>query len=185
MWQAQNGRIPFQTRKRSFDLAWGAWSGILAVMTAIGAALAGSQILLMHPRSAGMLVFSYPSMPRSADGNALKLGKDTLAFYWGAKGVVLGPISEIAAPQSAGRLIVKNVVDLRPGQLTQDVESWLKKNSSSAVDIVAFAESTRRNSRLTFKEISELASVVEEANKKVFSVEVRPAIVPVDLVNPL
>ncbi|NBW80993.1 hypothetical protein EBR21_04485 [bacterium] len=181
----QNGRIPFQTKKRSFDLAWGAWAGILAVMTALGAALAGSQILMMHPRSAGMLVFSYPSMPRGTNGSVLKLEKDSLAFFWGANGVVLGPMSEIAAPQSAGRLVVKNTRDLKPGLLAADVEAWLRRNTKAAVGIVAVGESTRRDSRLTFEEISELAQVLEDANKKVFSVGLRPVIVPVDLVNPL
>jgi hypothetical protein len=154
-------------------------------MTALGAALAGSQILMMHPRSAGMLVFSYPSMPRSANASSLKLEKDTLAIFWGANGVVLGPMSEVAAPQSAGRLIVKNARDLKPKALANDVDTWLRKNTKQAVEIVAVGESTRRNARLTFEEISELAQVLEDANKRVFSVAVRPVIVPVDLVNPL
>jgi len=185
MWRVQNGRIPYLTKKRSFDLAWGAWAGILAVMTAVGAALAGSQMLMMYPRSANMIVLKFPSMPRSDVMNTTQLGSDTLTFFWGAKGLVVGRITEVTAPQGVGRVLVKTAATSDLKTMMPDLESWFRQNLSKPAEVVAVSESLRRAHRLTLNDLAELTHAVEQLNKKVFSQSMRPTIVTVDMMNPI
>lgn len=185
MLPAQNARIPFLTKKRSFDLAWGAWAGILAVMTAVGAALTGSQILMMYPRAAKVLEFKYPSMPRSEKISSARLGKDSLAVFWGAQGVVFGLLQDVIAPQGAGRLMVRNSGGVGPKDLLAEIELWCRKNLKEPVRVLAVGESPRLNRKMTFADIADLTTMIEEINKKIFSDSVRPAVVRVDLVNPM
>lgn len=180
-----NARIPFLTKKRSFDLAWGAWAGILAVMTAVGAALAGAQMVMMYPRQTDRIVFKYPSMPRSAERSTEQLDKDTVTFFWGSQGVVFGRMSDVTAPQGVGQLNVVQSNTVAPSDLQDELESWSKVHLKQPVKVVAIAESARGEGSISFSEISELAAVFQSLNRKMFAVDVKPAIVPVDLANPI
>ena len=82
-------------RKRSFDLAWGAWAGILAVMTAVGSAFAGSQLLLMYPRPVKYVVFKYPSMPRTEASGSSQFNGTIPLLYLSREGVVVGQLSDV------------------------------------------------------------------------------------------
>ncbi|MEY3902805.1 MAG: hypothetical protein RL189_2111 [Pseudomonadota bacterium] len=185
MLQARSARIPFQTKKRSFDLAWGAWAGILAVMTAVGAALTGSQILMMYPQSAGFLEFKYPSLPRSDEASARQLGRDTVTFFWGTEGLVVGRIADVIAPQGGSQLLLKNPAPNSLISVRVELEKWLRSHVKAPVRVIAVGESVRKTSKITFSEMAELAGLMEGLNQSVFREEVRPALVRVDLVNPL
>lgn len=185
MSRVPNARIPFLTKKRSFDLAWGAWAGILAVMTAVGAALSGAQIVMMFPRQTERIVFKYPSMPRNAEKSAEQLDKDTVAFFWGSQGVVFGRMVDVIAPQGAGRLNVIQTKNIQPAELQDELESWSRLHLRQPVRVVAIGESVRGEGAVSFKEISELAGVFQSVNQRVFAVDVTPAVVPVDLANPM
>lgn len=185
MLPVQRGRIPYLTRKRSFDLAWGAWAGILAVMTAVGAALTGSQMLMMYAQPPTMILVKYPSLPRSSGVDTTQLDAGTPAFFWGAQGLVFGKISEVTAPQATGRLIMKNAEAGEIGKLESELENWFRENLSGPAEVVAVGESMRRKLRLSFADLAELSHAVEKINGKVFSQPVRPKIVNLDLVNPI
>ena len=94
-------------------------------------------------------------------------------------------MADVIAPQGTGGLMVKSTGALRPKDLAGDLESWCRKNLTSPVRVVAVGESVKRPSKNTFKEMADLTQVIAELNKKIFSVESKPAIVPVDLVNPI
>jgi len=185
MWQALNARSPFLTKKRSFDLAWGAWAGILAVMTAVGAALTGSQILMMYPRPASMLVFKYPSLPKATHAATRQLKDETLTLFWSQQGVIVGHLSELAAPVKPGQLVVKQGTIKSPRELKDEIEGWSRKNISSPIRQVAVGQSLRGKG-LNFSQMAELVGVIEEINEKVFAAEdVVPEIVPLDLLSPM
>jgi hypothetical protein len=172
-------------RKRSFDLAWGAWAGILAVMTAVGAALAGSQILLMYPRPVHMMEFKYPSLPKANSAAAVQLSKDTVALYWSAEGVMLGRIADLAAPMRPGELLLKRGEVLAIESLGNEIRAWCKKNLKSPVLHLALGQSVQKQG-LTMTQISEVVSVFRSVNETQFEVsDVAPVVVPFELVNPL
>jgi hypothetical protein len=185
MLPVQSARIPFLTKKRSFDLAWGAWAGILAVMIAVGAAMAGSQILLMYPRTTSLMVFKHPSLPVGDVPPSLQFGSETVAIYFGEKGVLMGFLNDISAAQASGRLFVSRKPKFETPRLTSEFEQWAAKSLKRVVSTVAIGESVRRQERLSIGQYAEIVAMIEQVNKKLFGSSVKPAIVPVELVNPI
>lgn len=185
MSQVRSAQTPFQMRKRSFDLAWGAWVGILAVMTAVGAALAGSQILLMYPRPVQMMEFKYPSLPKADSAAAVQLNKDTVAVYWSAEGVMLGRISDLAAPLRPGELLLKRGAYPDLEVLGEEIRAWCAKNLKAPVLHLALGQSMQKQG-LTMTQISEVVSVFRSVNETQFDLSnVAPVVLPFELVNPL
>lgn len=172
-------------RKRSFDLAWGAWAGILAVMTALGAALAGSQILMMYPRPVRMVTFKYPSMPKSNTASADTFDNTTPMLFWGESGVVLGRLSEVAAPLQAGQIFLKPGKVENLEQLVGDFEKWCRSNLSEPMRYIVVGQSAT-TSGLTLDQIASVSDLFEKVNATLFKMDgLRPAVVPVEFVNPL
>ncbi|MBM3382168.1 MAG: hypothetical protein FJY29_06990 [Betaproteobacteria bacterium] len=185
MSQVRSAQTPFQMRKRSFDLAWGAWVGILAVMTAVGAALAGSQILLMYPRPVQMMEFKYPSLPKADSVAAVQLNRETVALYWSAEGVMLGRISDLAAPLRPGELLLKRGQYATIGTLGEEIREWCKKNLKAPVIHLALGQSVKQQG-LTMTQISEVVSVFRSVNENQFdTTNVAPVVIPFELLNPL
>jgi hypothetical protein len=155
------------------------------VLAALGAALTGSQMLMMHSRPPTMIEMKYPSLPRSSGIDTTQLNAGTVVFFWGAQGLVVGKISEVIAPQGTGKLLMKNVPANEIETVTQELEAWFRANLKAPAEIVAVGESLRRPVRLSFNDLAELTHAVERLNGKVFAQPVRPKIVNLDLVNPI
>ena len=185
MWQVRSAQTPFLTRKRSFDLAWGAWAGILAVMTAVGAALAGSQILMMFPREVQTIVFKYPSLPKADSASPIQFDDETPAIFWSKDGIVLGRIADISAPVRSGELLLKTGDPASLGLMFDSIQEWSSRNLSEPVRHIAIAQSLNKQS-LNFSQIAEVIEMFEKINLKLFNAEgVVPSVVPVELANPL
>ena len=185
MSQVRSAQTPFQMRKRSFNLAWGAWVGILAVMTAVGAALAGSQILLMYPRTVTLMEFKYPSLAKAEGAAEVQLGRDTVALYWGAEAVMLGRIADLAAPLRPGELLLRRggVSDI--ASLSDEIRAWCRNNLKAPVLHLALGQSLKKES-LTMTQIAAVVSLFRGVNETQFNMSnVEPVVVPFELANPL
>jgi hypothetical protein len=154
-------------------------------MGALGAALTGSQILMMHSRPANMIVVKYPSLPRSSDISPTRLDAGTVTFFWGAQGLVVGKIAEVTAPQTSKKLLMRNISAGELGSMTNELESWFRENLTGPAEIVAVGESLRRTKRLSFNDLAELTHEVEKLNHKIFAQPLRPKIVNVEMMNPI
>lgn len=185
MWQVRNAQSPFQMRKRSFDLAWGAWAGILAVMTALGAALAGSQILMMYPRPVRMVTFKYPSMPKLDTASADNFDNTAPMLYWGDGGVVLGRISDVAAPLHQGQVFLQSGRVENIAQMSVQFEAWCRENLSAPMRFIVVGHSPA-SAGLSMAQIASVTDVFTKINASIFHSDgIVPAVVPVDFVNPL
>lgn len=185
MWQVRNAQSPFQTRKRSFDLAWGAWAGILAVMTALGAALAGSQILMMYPRPVRMVTFKYPSMPKTDTTSADAFDRTAPMLYWGESGVVLGRIADVAAPLQEGQLFLQPGKIEKIEQMMEPFEKWCRENLSAPMRYIVVGQSPTTTG-LSVSQIAAVSDLFAKINASVFHADgFVPAVVPVEFVNPL
>jgi hypothetical protein len=172
-------------RKRSFNLAWGAWAGILAVMTALGAALAGAQILMMYPRPVRMVTFKYPSMPKADTASADTFDQTATMLYWGESGVVLGRIADVAAPLQEGQLYLHQGKVDQINQLSEAFEKWCRNNLSQPMRYIVVGQSASMTA-LTLDQIASVSDLFAKINTAIFQTDrLRPAVVPVELVNPL
>lgn len=185
MWQVRSAQTPFLTRKRSFDLAWGAWAGILAVMTALGAALAGSQILMMFPRQVQTIVYKYPSLPKADSAAPNQFDDDIPAIFWSKDGIVLGRIADIQAPVRSGELLLQSGELASLGLKFDSIQEWSSRNLSAPVRHIAIGQSPSKQG-LTFSQVAEVIGMFEKINLNLFNVGgVVPSVVPVELANPL
>ena len=185
MWQVRSAQSPFQMRKRSFDLAWGAWAGILAVMTALGAALAGSQILMMYPRPVRMVTFKYPSMPKADTSSADTFDRTSPMLFWGENGVVLGRIADVAAPLEEGQLFLHTGNIEKIDELLAPFEKWCRNNLSEPMRYLVVGQSAT-TAGLTLDQIASVSDLFGKINASIFNTHgLAPAVVPVEFVNPL
>lgn len=185
MWQVRSAQSPFQMRKRSFDLAWGAWAGILAVMTALGAALAGSQILMMYPRPVRMVTFKYPSMPKADTTSADTFDQTTPMLFWGESGVVMGRIADVAAPLQEGQIVLKLGKVEKLEQISESIEKWCRNNLSEPMKYIVVGQSAT-TAGLTLDQIASVSDLFSKINAAIFKTDgLKPAVVPVEFVNPL
>lgn len=185
MSQARNAQSPFQMRKRSFNLTWGAWAGILAVMTAVGAAFAGSQILMMYPRPVKMIDFRYPSLPKAGSVSVGQLDENTPALFWSQGNLVVGRLSDLVAPMRGGELFIKSSKDPVVQLDLQELQEWCKQNFDAPIKNIALGQ-TPRNGSVNFAQVSEAVGLFESINKNLFGAAgIIPAVVPIELANPL
>jgi hypothetical protein len=183
MWQVRNAQTPFLTKKRSFDLAWGAWAGILAVMTAVGAAFASSQMLMMHPRPVKYMIFKYPSMPRSETANDVQMSGEIPVLYLSREGVVVGQLSDVSAPVRPQRVMLNDSGHLDILALKNTIRSWVRSTQTKPVHFIAVGHSDAA-ARVQLDQISQIVSIFGQINSEEFKVDdLHPSVIPLKLAN--